>query len=497
MDVVNDAVLAGGDLLWTWLVLPVVATLGVYFTVRSGVVQFRLIPEMFRTLTNRTPRDESGELQSVSAFQAFTISAASRVGVGNIAGVGTAIAVGGPGAVFWMWTMAFIGGASSFVESTLGQLYKVRDASGFRGGPAYYIQYGLRSRGWGIVYAVILITCFPFAFSSLQANTISVTVSATVGGDLGWVPYVVGIVLAILAALVIFGGLRRIARVAEATVPTMALIYLLLGLVIVALNIERLPEVFASIYTQAFGFNEVLGAAVGTIIMTGVKRGMFSNEAGLGSAPNAGASAAVTHPVKQGLVQTLGVYFDTFLVCSITAFIILVSTPDLAGAGRGIELTQAALVGNLGGWSSTLLSVIIFLLAFTSIIGNYYYGESNIEFITARRDVLLVFRALVVAVIFVGSIASADLIWNTADLVMGLMALVNLVAIALLSGVAFRLLRDYTRQRREGRDPVFTRALVPDVVGIQVWEDERTVTGPIEMLHPGRKRGAGGTSASA
>ena len=231
--------------------------------------------------------------------------------------------------------------------------------------------------------------------------------------------------------------------------------------------------------------------------MTGVKRGMFSNEAGLGSAPNAGASAAVTHPVKQGLVQTLGVYFDTFLVCSITAFIILVSTPDLAGAGRGIELTQTALVSNLGGWSSTLLSVIIFLLAFTSIIGNYYYGESNIEFITARRDVLLVFRALVVAVIFVGSIASADLIWNTADLVMGLMALVNLVAIALLSGVAFRLLRDYTRQRREGRDPVFTRALVPDVVGIQVWEDERTVTGPIEMLHPGRKRGAGGTSASA
>lgn len=483
MDALNDLVLAAGDTLWTWIVLPVVAILGIYFTVRSGVVQFRLIPEMFRTLTDKTPRDENGEPQSVSAFQAFTISAASRVGVGNIAGVGTAIAVGGPGAIFWMWLMAFVGGASSFVESTLGQLFKVHDRDGFRGGPAYYIERGLKARWAGILFAVILILCFPFAFSSLQANTISATFTSTVApdGGAGWLPWAVGFGLATLTGLVVFGGVRRIAHVTQAIVPLMALLYLLLGLVIVALNITRLPEVFASIFTQAFGFNEVVGAALGTIILTGVKRGMFSNEAGLGSAPNAGASAAVTHPVKQGLVQTLGVYFDTFLVCSITAFIILVSDPDLANAERGIGLTQDAIVANLGPWSSILLTVIVFLLAFSSILGNYYYGESNIEFITPRRSVLTVYRSLVVVAILVGSVAGADLIWNTADGMMGLMALVNLVAIALLSGLAFRLLRDYTHQRRQGRDPVFTRDLMPDVANIECWPDERSVTGPVDV----------------
>jgi len=483
MDAVNDFVLSAGDLLWTWIVLPVVVVLGVYFTARSGVVQFRLIPEMFRTLTDKTPRDEKGEPQSVSAFQAFTISAASRVGVGNIAGVGTAIAIGGPGAIFWMWLMAFIGGASSFVESTLGQLFKVRDVDGFRGGPAYYIERGLKARWAGILFAVILIVCFPFAFSSLQANTISATVSSTVAPDGGaeWIPWVVGAGLAALTALVVFGGVRRIASVTQAVVPAMALLYLLIGLVIVAMNITRFPEVFSSIFTDAFGFNEVVGATLGTIIMTGVKRGMFSNEAGLGSAPNAGASAAVTHPVKQGLVQTLGVYFDTFLVCSITAFIILVSDPDLGSATRGIGLTQNAIVSNLGAWASILLSIVVFLLAFSSILGNYYYGESNIEFITGRRAVLTGYRLLVVVAIFVGSIAGADLIWNFADGIMGLMALVTLIAIGLLSGIAFKLLRDYTRQRRQGRDPVFTRDLLPGVAGIECWVDEASVTGPIAV----------------
>jgi len=481
MDILNGAILSGGDTLWTWVVLPVLAVLGVYFTLRSGVVQFRMIPEMFRTLTDKTPLDEAGRPQSVSAFQAFTISAASRVGVGNIAGVGTAIAIGGPGAVFWMWTMAFVGGASSFVESTLGQLYKVRDQDGFRGGPAYYMQYGLKARWMGIVFAVILIVCFPLAFSSLQANTISATVSSSFGGEIGWIPAVVGVSLAVLTSLVVFGGVRRIANVTQAVVPAMALGYLLLGLVIVGMNIDQVPVVFASIFTQAFGFSEVVGATLGTIIMTGVKRGMFSNEAGLGSAPNAGASAAVTHPVKQGLVQTLGVYFDTFLVCSITAFIILVSTPDLAGATRGIGLTQEAIVGNLGEWSNILLSIIIFLLAFSSILGNYYYGESNIEFITARRGVLTGYRILVVAVVLLGSLASADLIWNTADGIMGLMALVNLIAIGLLSGVAFALLKDYSAQRRQGLDPVFTRDRLPSVGGVQCWRDELSVTGPLPV----------------
>jgi len=481
MDALNDFLLTGGDLLWTWLVLPVVVGLGLYFTARSGVVQFRLIPEMFRTLTDKTPRDAAGEPQSVSAFQAFTISAASRVGVGNIAGVGTAIAVGGPGAVFWMWLMAFIGGASSFIESSLAQLFKTRDRGSFRGGPAYYMERGLGARWMGIVFAAILIVCFPFAFSSLQANTITSTLVTTFQADATWLPWAIGAAIALLTGLVVFGGVRRIASVTQTLVPLMAIAYLLIGLAVVALHITEVPRVFAAIFTQAWGFNEVVGAAFGYIVLTGVKRGMFSNEAGLGSAPNAGASAAVTHPVKQGLVQTLGVYFDTFLVCSITAFIILVSVPDLAGATRGIDLTQGALVSTLGDWSNVALSVIVFMLAFSSILGNYYYGESNIEFITRSPGVLTGYRVVVVVAVLLGSVASADLVWNLADGVMGLMALINLIAIALLSPIAFRLLKDYTAQRRAGRDPVFTRDLLPEVTGIECWEDELTVTGPIDL----------------
>ncbi len=482
MDAVNAWLLTWGDNLWTWIVLPVVVVLGVYFTVRSGVVQFRLIPEMFRTLRDRTPRTDTGEPQSISSFQAFTISAASRVGVGNIAGVGTAIAIGGPGAIFWMWLMAFVGGASAFIESSLAQLYKTRDKDGFLGGPAYYMQRGLGARWMGVLFAVILIVCFPIAFSSLQANTIQATISGSFGGEAaGWLPAVIGAVLAVLMGLVVFGGVRRIASVTQTLVPVMALLYLLLGLVIVVIHIDRLPEVFALIFTSAFGPNEVVGATLGYIILTGVKRGMFSNEAGLGSAPNAGASAAVTHPVKQGLVQTLGVYFDTFLVCSITAFLILVSVPDLATAERGIGLTQGAVVDALGSWSNVLLVVIIFLLAFSSILGNYYYGQTNIEFITSNPSVLLGYRLFAIAAVFVGALVSADVVWNFADGAMGFMAIVNLVAIALLSGVAFKLLKDYTQQRREGLDPVFTQARLPGLRGVEVWENELSVTGPIDL----------------
>ncbi|MFC7879121.1 alanine/glycine:cation symporter family protein [Isoptericola sp. NPDC057391] len=478
MSSINDWVLSAGDTLWTWIVLPVVVLLGLYFTLRSGLVQARMLPEMLRTLTDAAPKDADGRPQSVSAFGAFTISAASRVGVGNIAGVGTAIAVGGPGAVFWMWLMAFVGGASSFVESTLGQLYKTRDRDGFRGGPAYYMQRGLRARWMGVLFAIILICCFPFAFSSLQANTITATVATTAGVEAGGaLAWGVGIVLAVLAGLVIFGGLRRIAHVTQAVVPAMAVLYLLTGLAVVAVNADRVPEVVGAIFGDAFGVNEVVGATLGTVIMQGVKRGMFSNEAGLGSAPNAGATAAVTHPVKQGLVQTLGVYFDTFVVCSVTAFIILVADPDLAGAEPGIGLTQQGMVSSLGTWSNGLLTVIIFLLAFSTILGNYYYGESNVEFITRSRGVLAGYRTLAVLAVLGGSVASSDLVWNTADGIMGLMALVNLVAIALLSGIVWKLLADYRAQRRSGLDPVFTRDRLPGVRGIECWEDEASVTG--------------------
>lgn len=485
MERMHELIVTWGDGFWTWLLLPLLVGVGLYFTIRSGVVQLVWIPEMLRTLVTPTPKTKDGKPQSVSSFQAFTISAASRVGVGNIAGVGTAIAIGGPGAVFWMWIMAFIGGASSFVESTLAQLFKRTAPEGFRGGPAYYIWKGLGQKWAANLFAVILIVTFPFAFSPLQANTIVATLTGSFDAELPWLPFVLAVGLSLLTGAVVFGGLRRIGKVTEALVPAMALLYLLLGLIIVAINIHRLPEVFLAIFTQAFGPNQVTGAAFGMVLLTGIRRGMFSNEAGLGSAPNAGAAAAVTHPVKQGLVQTLGVYFDTFLVCSITAFIILVSTPDLENAPRGITLTQNALVDGLGAWSNWLLVVIVFLLAFSSIIGNYYYGQANVEFLSSRPSILLAYRSVATIAIFVGSLLSADLIWDTADQIMGVMALINLIAILFLSKLAWKLMANYQEQKRRGLDPVFLAKDLPEVKGLEWWQSYEQVTGrvsPGEML---------------
>lgn len=304
-----------GDFYWTYVMLPVVAIVGITFTVLGRGAQLRMLPAMFKTLLDPPPRSADGKAIAISSFQAFTLSAASRVGVGNIAGVGTAIAVGGAGAVFWMWLMALIGGASSLVESTLAQAYKVKDRDGFRGGPAYYIQNALGSRWGGVVFAVILIFCFPFAFSSLQANTIAATISSATGSSALPTTLTVGIAVAGVMALVVFGGVRRIASVTDKVVPIMALAYLIIGIIIVVGNIGNVPVLISHIVTDAFTPNAATGAAVGVVIVQGIKRGMFSNEAGLGSVPNAGATAAVTHPVKQGLVQTLGVYFDTLLVC--------------------------------------------------------------------------------------------------------------------------------------------------------------------------------------
>lgn len=480
MDDVQTFIADNGDLFWSWIVLPVVVVLGLYFTIRTSVVQVRLLPAMLRTLRDPTPRNAQGEAQSISAFQAFTVSAASRVGVGNIAGVGTAITLGGPGAVFWMWLMATIGGASSFVESTLGQLYKVRDKDGYRGGPAYYMQFGLGRRWVGILFAIILLICFPLAFSSLQANTISGTLSSTSGYEGSGLGWGVGIALAVLTGLVVFGGIRRIAHVTQAVVPVMALLYLAVGLVIVIQNIGNVPQMISDIVSDAFTANSVTGAAVGTVILAGVKRGMFSNEAGLGSAPNAGASAAVTHPVKQGLVQTLGVYFDTLIVCSITAFIILSSEQDYGAASAGIDLTYGAVTQGLGDWAGWLLAIIVFLLAFSSIIGNYYYGESNLEFIKNDRTLLAVFRAVACLAVLVGAVLSADVVWAFADAIMGAMALVNLISIALLSAVAFRLLKHYQQQRSSGVDPVFVQGDVPVPGYVETWRNRAEVVGPGE-----------------
>ncbi|GHI88269.1 alanine/glycine:cation symporter family protein [Streptomyces xanthophaeus] len=473
MDNLDSWVVAVNDHLWTYLLIPLVVGAGLYFTVRSRGVQLRLLPEMFRVVKEKTPPRADGRKQ-VSSFGAFTISAAARVGTGNIAGVATAITLGGAGAVFWMWVMAVIGAASAFVESALAQLYKVRGATGaYRGGPAYYMQRALGKRWLGVLFAVTITVTFGFVFNAVQANTISAVATGSLPeADTAWFGPAAGLLLAALLGLAVFGGVRRISSVTTVLVPAMAVLYLLLGATVVLLNITEFPRVIADIVGGAFGLRELAAGGIGAAIQQGIRRGMFSNEAGLGSAPNAGAAAEVSHPVKQGLVQALGVFFDTLLVCTMTAFIVLVTNPELAGR-QGADLTQSSLSGSLGAWAGHVLTVVVFMLAFSSMIGNYYYGETNVRFITRRRWVLPGYRALVLAAVVLGSLGSVSVVWNLADVFMGLMALVNLLAILPLSAIAFRLLDDYLAQRRAGLDPVFTRDRMPDLRGVQCWDPVR------------------------
>ncbi|MGY1452514.1 alanine/glycine:cation symporter family protein [Streptomyces sp. SS8] len=477
MSTLETVIVEINDHFWTYLLIPLVAVAGLYFTVRSKAMQIRLLPEIVRTVAER-PRAGTDGRKPVSPFGAFTISAAARIGTGNIAGVAAAITVGGPGAVFWMWMMALVGGASAFVESTLAQLYKVRDRSkggegAYRGGPAYYMQRGLGRRWVGVLFAVIITLTFGLVFTAVQSNTIASVTAGSLGtggdGGSGWVAPVVGAALAVLLGLAVFGGVRRIASVTKVLVPVMAVIYLLVGLAVMVLNFSEVPRVLADIVGGAFGLREVAGGGIGAAIQQGVRRGMFSNEAGLGSAPNAAAAAETSHPVKQGLVQTMGVFFDTLVVCTMTAFVILSANPELSGR-QGADLTQSALQETLGGWAGHLLTLVVFLLAFSSMIGNYYYGESNIEFITRSRSVMLGYRGLVLAAAFLGALGSLSVVWSLADVTMGAMALVNLLAILPLSVIAFRLMEDYLAQRRAGLDPVFTRDRLPDLTGVECWE---------------------------
>ncbi|GAB3456515.1 sodium:alanine symporter family protein [Streptomonospora sediminis] len=471
----NDLVTTFTDAFWAWLLIPLLTILSIYFTVRLGGVQVRLIPEMFRNLRSKPETAPDGK-RAISSFQAFSISAAARIGTGNVVGVAGAIAVGGPGAVLWMWVMGLLVGAASFVESTLGQLYKVRDRTGYRGGPAYYMQHGLNARWMGIIFAITIIVTFSFVFNAVQSNTIANAIansSEALGYTYaGWVTAGVGLVLVAITGLVVFGGVRRIAHVAETLVPFMAVFYVLMGLAVVVLNADQIPAVFNQIVQGAFGLQEFAGAAVGTVIVQGVRRGMFSNEAGLGSAPNAGATAAVTHPVKQGLVQTLGVYFDTLVICSMTAFLILSTNPTY-GAERGPQLTQEALQTGLGSWSLHALTVVLLLLAFSSILGNYYYGQANVSFLTESRGVMTGFKVIFLIATFLGSIGTVQIVWSLADTAMGFMALVNLLALAPLAGAVGLVLKDYMAQRKQGLDPVFTRDRVPELRGVQCWEPDQ------------------------
>jgi len=409
------------------------------------------------------------EKKHISSFQAFTVSLASRIGTGNLAGVATAIVVGGPGAVFWMWVMALFGAATAFVESTLGQLYKLRHSESFIGGPAYYIQRGLHCRWMAVLFAILITVTFGLANNSVQTNTIC----GAMEGAFGWNPTIVGIVLMVLTLLVVFGGIQRIARVSSILVPLMALGYLILALVIIVMNIHLIPHVFKVIIESAFGLEQAVGGTVGAAIMNGVKRGLFSNEAGEGSAPNAAATAAVSHPVKQGFIQALGVFTDTLVVCSCTAFIILISGfyehPQL----NGIMLTQEALESQVGPLGPIFIALAILMFAYSSMIGNYYYGEANIRFMTNRPIVLTVYRILSGGVmVMLGALLSLNTVWSIIDFCMALLTACNLVAIILLGKYVFRLLDDYTSQRQRGiKSPTFHRSQIPEIEhDLECWD---------------------------
>lgn len=456
----------GNTWLWSRILIVLLIVLGLYFTVRSNFVQFRFFGEMFRLLGEGAGNAiASKERKGVSSFQAFCISTASRVGTGNLAGVAIAVSVGGPGAVFWMWVIALIGAGSSFVESTLAQIYKVKDKHGFRGGPAYYMEKALNMRWMGIIFSILITISFGLVFNSVQANTITFAFEEAFGMQ----RLAVGLSIAAVTALVIFGGVKRIARVAELIVPIMAVAYVLVALFVIIKNITAVPSIFGLIISNAFGLKQAVGGGIGAALMQGIKRGLFSNEAGMGSAPNAAATANVSHPVKQGLIQTLGVFTDTLLICSATAFIVLLSGAYATEGLTGIQLTQTALSSQVGVWGNNFVAFCILLFAFSSIVGNYYYGESNIEFINGSKTWLFIYRLAVVGMVIFGSVSQIQIVWDMADLFMGLMAITNLIAIGMLSNIAFAALKDYAKQKKEGKDPVFHVSHIEGLKNVECW----------------------------
>ncbi|CDQ38226.1 MULTISPECIES: alanine/glycine:cation symporter family protein [Virgibacillus] len=469
MGIIEGIVGSVNDVLWTYVLIIVLIGLGLWFTIRTGFVQFRNIPEMFRVLFDKRTISASGK-KGTSSFQAFAISAASRVGTGNMAGVATAVAAGGPGAVFWMWLIALLGSASAFVESTLAQVYKVPDNKQYRGGPAYYMEKGLNSRWLAVLFAITITFTYGLVFNSVQSNTISLAFE----GQFDLNQNIIGIILFILTAIVIFGGLRSIANVTQVIVPIMAILYIVISLFILITNFTAIPDMFSIIFANAFGIREVAGGGFGAAIMMGIKRGLFSNEAGMGSAPNAAATAEVSHPAKQGFIQALGVFFDTLLICSATAFILITAGGYEGSEADGIQLTQDAFAFHIGDWASGFIAIAILLFAYSSILGNYYYGENNISYIRDSKTGLFIYRLAALAMVFFGAVASFDFVWALADLTMAIMALINLYAITRLFKIANKVLQDYRYQRKQGKDPIFYRDTLDNQNGIEFWGREQT-----------------------
>ena len=457
---------SANDTLWTVIVIPLLVGCALYFTWNLRGVQFTGIREMLHNLLH----DEGEEVTNrthhkhISSFQAFAVSLSSRVGTGNLAGVASAIFVGGPRAVFWMWVMALFGAATAFMEATLAQLFKRRGEESFYGGPAYYMQHGLGRRWMGILFAALMIFTFGLSNQIVQSNTLCTAISDAAGWDMRWV----AATLTLMTLIIIFGGIQRIARFCAVVVPFMAVGYLLLAIYIMTVHISHVPEVLSLIVKSAFGWHQAAGGAVGIAVMQGIRRGLFSNEAGEGSAPNAAATAAISHPVKQGLLQSFGVFVDTIVICTCTALIILLSGL-YNGEHDGILLTSRAMSHHLGSMGAWYLTAAIILFAYSTIIANYFYGETNVRFITEKPWALLAFRLASGVTVMAGGLMTLQQSWSIVDLAMGLITIVNLIAVILLSRYVFRLLRDYREQRRAGQNPTFHRTMFPEA-DLEAWE---------------------------
>ena len=470
METLNSIVGQINTVLWSYVLIALLILSGLFYTIRTGFAQGRLLGDMVALITGKLSSLRDGEKKvagQVTGFQAFCIAVASHVGTGNLAGVAIAVAVGGPGALFWMWVIALLGGATSLIENTLAQTYKVKEGNGFRGGPSYYMEKALGQKTLGYIFSVIVIVTFAFVFNTVQANTIAQAFETSFNMSSA----VAGVILAALTALIIFGGLNRIANVVSFMVPIMAIGYVVVALYVLIVNAVHIPALFMSIIEAAFGIKQAVGGAIGVAMLQGIKRGLYSNEAGMGSAPNAAATSNVSHPVKQGLLQAFGVFVDTILICSATGFIVLLYPEYNTIGEKGIKLTQLALSHSVGAWGAGFITLCIFLFAFSSLVGNYYYGEANLEFLTKSKTSMLVFRVLTVACVYLGSVASLGLVWDIADVSMGIMALMNIVVIAILSPKAVAIINDYIKQRKEGKNPVFRAKDIPGLENTECWDD--------------------------
>lgn len=466
--------LIGGisNVMYSYLLIILLLAVGLYFTCRGKFLQLRMLPESIRVAS-----EKPGSTGAVSSFEALMVSTASRVGTGNIVGVANAIATGGYGAVFWMWVIAIVGAASAFVESTLAQIYKKKDENGGSyGGPSYYIQAALKSRALGVVFAIALIATYAVGFNMLCAFNLIDSLSGygfyaaaqttLLGREVNLAALIGGALLALLVAYCIFGGGKRIVKVTGVLVPVMGVLYILMALVVVLLNLGTIPAVFANIFREAFNFKAIFGGAVGfgsSAIMQGVKRGLYSNEAGVGSAPNAAAAADVSHPVKQGLVQMLSVFIDTLLICTATALMALSSGIVPSAELKGALFVQTALSQTFGAVGPYFISAALLLFAFTTLLGNLFYCEGALNYISQRKvskKTMTVFNLCAVVVIFLGAQMQFGLVWDLADVLMGIMALINLPVIVVLGGTAMRALEDYVAQRKAGKDPRFKAASI-------------------------------------